>query len=223
MIWRVFREMLRVTAALLQGRRVARNRSVPHADRTPRRGGGRRSEAQLRSPQQLRPFALHSQGGTILCRHQDLACCLPRPHPARLPLPCPAIPKRLAMIDQTPRVRPFRPASPSAVLRSRIPALLGVFAAGLLAGCSGSNGADVGGGGGGGGGGASLVKVEFGRLADVYGLARSGTTLTVSLFQTDVMVGPDIQDERDRTRTSWIRRSSTTSSVPTRTICSPAC
>ena len=43
-----------------------------------------------------------------------------------------------------------------------------------------------------------LEAVHFGRLADVYGLRRTtGGTLVAELHQRDVMVGPDIQDQRD--------------------------
>ena len=61
-----------------------------------------------------------------------------------------------------------------------------------------------GGGGGGGsipgsspGGNAELLAVHQGRLVDVYGLRNINGELNFSLFQTDVLIGPDIQDERD--------------------------
>jgi len=65
----------------------------------------------------------------------------------------------------------------------------------MLAACGG------GGGGGSGtpignGGRAQLSRVEYGRLVDVYGLLRTDQGLTFSLFQSDVVIGPDIPDER---------------------------
>ncbi len=59
-----------------------------------------------------------------------------------------------------------------------------------------------GGGGGGGGksltaGGIELVEVASGRLADVYGLvAHPNGKTSIRLYQKDVLVGPDIQDQR---------------------------
>jgi len=41
-------------------------------------------------------------------------------------------------------------------------------------------------------GNAQIVKIEYGRLVDVYGL----DGIQITLFQEDVLVGPDIQDER---------------------------
>ena len=43
-------------------------------------------------------------------------------------------------------------------------------------------------------GNAELVALHHGRLVDVYGLRNISGGLTFSLFQTDVLVGPDIQD-----------------------------
>ncbi|MBK8096475.1 MAG: hypothetical protein IPK26_05165 [Planctomycetes bacterium] len=42
-----------------------------------------------------------------------------------------------------------------------------------------------------------LLAVEFGRLVDVYGLRQTDQGLQFDLFQRDVMIGSDIQDERD--------------------------
>jgi hypothetical protein len=42
-----------------------------------------------------------------------------------------------------------------------------------------------------------LSAVHYGRLADVYGLRRIDRAVVVDLYQADVLVGPDIQDERD--------------------------
>ncbi len=96
---------------------------------------------------------------------------------------------RLAPVSA--RVSPVAP-----LLRSALSAF-GIGAALALAAC-------------GGGGGAAgtpsplqptahpeLVRVEFGRLVDVYGLQQTGAGQTLTLFERDVIVGPDIQDERD--------------------------
>ncbi|MCA8951463.1 MAG: hypothetical protein KDE27_18290 [Planctomycetes bacterium] len=42
-----------------------------------------------------------------------------------------------------------------------------------------------------------LIRVEYGRLADVYGLRRSAEGTTIELVARDVLIGPDIVDERD--------------------------
>src|SRR5262245_28274715 len=69
-----------------------------------------------------------------------------------------------------------------------------VLGAGLaLAACSGGGGG-TGSASGTGGVHAQLVRVDFGRLADVYGLSVDDGTPT--LFQKDVLIGPDIQDQR---------------------------
>jgi hypothetical protein len=74
--------------------------------------------------------------------------------------------------------------------------------------CAAAGLAACGGGGGGGGnltpvapsGHPQLERLEYGRLADVYGLQTSvvGTTTitTPVLYQKDVLIGPDIRDER---------------------------
>ncbi len=46
-------------------------------------------------------------------------------------------------------------------------------------------------------GNTTIRSVQFGRLVDVYGLRATATGLILELFQEDVLVGPDIQDERD--------------------------
>ena len=46
------------------------------------------------------------------------------------------------------------------------------------------------------GGNAELLSVQHGRLVDVYGLRDIGGNPTFDLYRTDVLVGPDIQDER---------------------------
>jgi hypothetical protein len=76
-------------------------------------------------------------------------------------------------------------------------ALVGGLAVTLgLGGCgSGGNGSasgvDAG------GGGAYLVGMQHGKLVDVYGLRTIAGSQVIELFQTDVIVGIDIQDERD--------------------------
>ena len=47
------------------------------------------------------------------------------------------------------------------------------------------------------GGNAELLAVHHGLLVDVYGLRDITGGLTLSLFQTDVLVGPDIRDGRE--------------------------
>jgi hypothetical protein len=42
----------------------------------------------------------------------------------------------------------------------------------------------------------ALVRLEHGRLVDVYGLAATGEGALVELFRQDVMVGGDVQDQR---------------------------
>ena len=44
---------------------------------------------------------------------------------------------------------------------------------------------------------AELVRVEFGRLADVYGYDSSAGAGTISLFLKDVLIASNIRDERD--------------------------
>ncbi len=73
-------------------------------------------------------------------------------------------------------------------------ALLG---AALLASCGGGGSASTGGTAKAGGN-AELIGIEIGRLADVYGLKtvdKRGRTI-LQLYQKDMLVGPDIQDER---------------------------
>ncbi|MEO6595834.1 MAG: hypothetical protein ABIP94_13870, partial [Planctomycetota bacterium] len=41
-----------------------------------------------------------------------------------------------------------------------------------------------------------MQRVEYGRLADVYGFDVSGEGSTIALFRRDVVIGPDIRDER---------------------------
>ena len=42
-----------------------------------------------------------------------------------------------------------------------------------------------------------LLRVEYGRIVDVYGLRVTPEGSTIELVQRDVMIGPDIQDERE--------------------------
>ncbi|MCC6783205.1 MAG: hypothetical protein IT457_10215 [Planctomycetes bacterium] len=66
----------------------------------------------------------------------------------------------------------------------------------FVAACSGGGGAGGIGPGNPNTGNAQLTRVVYGRLADIYGLRTTPTGVTVELYQTDVMLGPDIQDER---------------------------
>ncbi|MCA8942481.1 MAG: hypothetical protein KDB80_07955, partial [Planctomycetes bacterium] len=43
---------------------------------------------------------------------------------------------------------------------------------------------------------ATLLQVQFGRLVDVYGFRRTDEGLALDLFRADVVIGPDIEDER---------------------------
>jgi len=71
-------------------------------------------------------------------------------------------------------------------------AALGVvpLAIGACGGGGGGSGANV-------SGDADLVSVTVGRLTDVYGLVNTPLGKVIELFEADVVVGPDIQDERD--------------------------
>lgn len=73
--------------------------------------------------------------------------------------------------------------------------MAGLAAAGLFAACSGGGGSG-GGGSLGTGAQARLVKVEFGRLVDVYGLQSTPQGATIALFRKDVVIGGNIQDQR---------------------------
>jgi hypothetical protein len=65
----------------------------------------------------------------------------------------------------------------------------------LLQGCSRGGGAA---GAGAAAGGEALLAVEYGSLADVYGLRRTASgAFTAALFERDVLLGADIVDERD--------------------------
>ena len=86
--------------------------------------------------------------------------------------------------------------APGRVTR-RLPSGSRLLAALVLAGCSGGGGegsalTDV-------STGAQLQSVHYGRLVDVYGLRTIDNTQIIDLFQTDMIVGLDIQDERDST------------------------
>ncbi len=75
--------------------------------------------------------------------------------------------------------------------------LLATVAFGTLAftGCGGGGGS--GSGVGAIGTGAHLVSVHQGKLVDVYGLRTIGGTTVIEQYMTDILVGLDIQDERD--------------------------
>jgi hypothetical protein len=91
-----------------------------------------------------------------------------------------------------------RPSSVVARDKVRSLALLGCLIVSVtIQGCSGSGGgdgssADI-------SGGVHLTALHQGKLVDVYGLRTIGTSQVIDLFQTDLLVGPDIQDQRDST------------------------
>jgi hypothetical protein len=66
----------------------------------------------------------------------------------------------------------------------------------VLAACSGSGGGGATGAATPSGAHAQLVRVDFGRLVDVYGLQPASEGSGIALYAKDVLVGPDIQDER---------------------------
>jgi hypothetical protein len=75
-------------------------------------------------------------------------------------------------------------------------ALSGCLLVGLaLSGCSGSGGSGTSGIGA--NTGAHLVSIQYGKLVDVYGLRNIAGSTVIDLFQSDTLVGIDIQDERD--------------------------
>lgn len=80
---------------------------------------------------------------------------------------------------------------------NRIPLFFGAFALALGLGACGGSGSSTSGTASADGG-AELVRVLAGRLVDVYGF-RIGTNgaKVVTLFEQDVVIGPDILDERD--------------------------
>ncbi len=45
-------------------------------------------------------------------------------------------------------------------------------------------------------GNVELVSIEYGRLVDVYGFERTGNGLSLTLYRSDVVIGPEIADER---------------------------
>jgi hypothetical protein len=79
---------------------------------------------------------------------------------------------------------------------SKRSALVTLFATSALAltGCSGSSDNR---GPGGRSGDNRLVSIEYGKLADVYGLTEISGTKTIALYQKDALVSPQISDERD--------------------------
>ena len=88
------------------------------------------------------------------------------------------------------------PTEPQRSLHLRGLVLAGSLLAGLvLNGCSGSgssssdlNVVDSG---------VQLIAVHQGKLVDVYGLRTVQNSQVIDLYQTDMIVGLDIQDERD--------------------------
>ena len=75
--------------------------------------------------------------------------------------------------------------------RRRLPL---VWVGSVLAACSGGGGDTAGVGIG--GGAPELVAVEYGRLADVYGLQVTPEGSAIQLFRKDVLIGGNIQDQR---------------------------
>ena len=71
---------------------------------------------------------------------------------------------------------------------------LAILGAVTLVACGGGGGVTVGSSP---GGDAELLAVHHGLLVDVYGLRDITGGRSLSLFQTDVLVGPDIRDERE--------------------------
>lgn len=75
--------------------------------------------------------------------------------------------------------------------------VFGIALACTLAACSGGGGSsDTTTG----SGNPKLSTVEFGRLVDVYGYRTSPQGISVELYQTDMIVGSNVQDERDSQR-----------------------
>ncbi|MCA8967215.1 MAG: hypothetical protein KDC48_20210, partial [Planctomycetes bacterium] len=81
-------------------------------------------------------------------------------------------------------------------MSSRRAATVAVLAAALaFPACSGSGGGSTGGATPGTAH-AELQRIEFGRLADVYGYQVTPEGQSIALFARDVLIGPDIEDER---------------------------
>ena len=74
--------------------------------------------------------------------------------------------------------------------------VLATCALAVLAACGGGGGGPSGTSGGDGSN-ADLTAMHYGRLVDVYGLQKSEKGSAITLYQADVLIGPDIQDERD--------------------------
>jgi hypothetical protein len=66
----------------------------------------------------------------------------------------------------------------------------------MLAACGGGGGGGSSGTGSASSGQADLQRIEFGRLVDVYGLQVTAQGSDQVLFQKDVLIGPDIEDQR---------------------------
>lgn len=103
--------------------------------------------------------------------------------------------------DGSTRIAPDPGRRPSGSRRAstgRLRAGIGIGLGAVLAltACSGGGGAGGVGPGNPNTGNAQLTRVLYGRLADVYGLRVSAAGSAVELYQTDVILGPDIQDER---------------------------
>lgn len=92
------------------------------------------------------------------------------------------------MVD-TSSFRSFR------VVTLRVASAVSLAAVAMVAGCSGGSGA-TGSSTPGSATHAELLRVEYGRLVDVYGLNVTATGSSIELYRRDVLIGPSIQDER---------------------------
>ena len=78
----------------------------------------------------------------------------------------------------------------------RVTSCLGVLGWLGLTACSGGGGAGGTGPGSPNTGNAQLTRVLTGRMVDVYGLRTTAAGAAVELYQNDVLIGPDIEDQR---------------------------
>ncbi|MEM7198806.1 MAG: hypothetical protein AAF628_00970 [Planctomycetota bacterium] len=101
---------------------------------------------------------------------------------------------------QTPRCR-RAPHHPSTTGVGGLAVALAFTSIITLGGCSGSSGGAAATEVEGGASSVRLEKIEFGKLVDVFGLRTTGAGTTVELFATDLLVGPNIEDERPSSST----------------------
>lgn len=94
-----------------------------------------------------------------------------------------------------PRVQAVRRQQSGWFSAAVLPSALLLLPTLLLFGCSGSGGGSTGGAATGTTQ-AQLLRVEFGRLADVYGYRVTAEGSTIDLYASDVLIGADIEDER---------------------------